>query len=159
MCAVEAGVFPKRDCESVKVREPALIITKECLLEAAYSLFAGSMIRFQQIQQFVRLVRAQTDAPEQVAVFLGVMQVLTEKIDVLQHRAEHLVIGRMPACPHRIDEEADRVKYGLDRMVFPADGIQRVAHGILLGDSFRSKYASAAAHVLIPVKRGLIGAD
>ena len=45
------------------------------------------MIGLQQIKQLVCLVRTQTQAPEQVAIFLRVMQMLGEQIAALQKRA------------------------------------------------------------------------
>jgi len=57
------------------------------LRSRATPIGAGAMIGLQQIQPLVCLVRTQTQAPEQVAIFLRVMQMLGEQIAALQKRA------------------------------------------------------------------------
>ena len=115
----------------------AALVTRQRLPEAAHMLGTGAMLVLEHVEDRRGLLAAQAQEAEQVFALARVVHALGKRVDVVDHRAQHVEARRGPALrdlahhvAHAVEHRGQRAMIVLD----DADGL----HG-LSSCAFRPK--------------------
>ena len=88
---------------------------------ASMSFVAAHMLALELVERRVELARALAQLAEQVRLFLRMMQLLREYVDVMQHRAQQRKLRRSSLIARLPRDELEAVDDRGERAVLVAD--------------------------------------